>query len=183
MRRAALLSIIGVLRRGPDSGLRPADGFESGGAPGRAGEDGRVNGPDGLRQETAALRERISRLNAAILPISASLDLDTLLHEVVDSARALTGARYGMIATVDEAGTIREFVAAGMSAHERRHICRHMCRHIFGLAARTPVLRTPPGPSGRATAGGPARPRPLARLLRGFDAVEDLKPKGIISVA
>ena len=81
-----------------------------------------MNDPDGLRQENAALRERISRLNAAILRISASLDLDTVLHEVVDSARALTGARYGMIATVDDAGAIQEFIAPGLSADERRHM-------------------------------------------------------------
>ena len=81
-----------------------------------------MNGPDGLRQENAALRERISKLSAAILRISASLDLDTVLREVVDSARALTGARYGMIATVDAAGVIQEFIAPGLSADERRHM-------------------------------------------------------------
>ena len=81
-----------------------------------------MNGPDELSQEIAALRERISRLNAAILRINASLDLDTVLHEVVDSARALTGARYGMIATVDDAGAIQEFIASGLSADERRHM-------------------------------------------------------------
>ena len=81
-----------------------------------------MNSPDELRQENAALRERISMLNAAILRISASLDLDTVLREVVDGARALTGARYGMIATVDDTGTIREFVASGLSADERRHM-------------------------------------------------------------
>ena len=81
-----------------------------------------MNSPDELRQENAALRERISRLSAAILRISASLDLDTVLNEVVDSARALTGARYGMIATVDEGGAIQEFVASGLSADERRHM-------------------------------------------------------------
>ncbi len=32
---------------------------------------------------------------AASLRISASLDLNTVLHEVVESARALIGARYG----------------------------------------------------------------------------------------
>ena len=42
---------------------------------------------------------RLSALGAAMLRISASLDLDTVLHEVVDRARALTGARYGAIAT------------------------------------------------------------------------------------
>ena len=81
-----------------------------------------MNGPDELRRENAVLRERISALNAAILRISASLDLDTVLREVVDSARALTGARYGMIATVDDTGAIQEFIAPGLSADERRHM-------------------------------------------------------------
>ena len=41
-----------------------------------------------------ALRARISALSAASLRINASLDLETVLNEVVESARALTGARY-----------------------------------------------------------------------------------------
>ena len=94
-------------------------------------EDGRMNGPDGLRQENAALRERISMLSAAILRISASLDLDTVLREVVDSARALTGARYGMIATLDEGGAIEEFIAPGLSADERRHMAEWPPGHRF----------------------------------------------------
>ena len=81
-----------------------------------------MDGPDELRQENAALRERISKLSTAILRISASLDLDTVLREIVDSARALTGARYGMIATVDEAGGIEEFIAPGLTPDERRHM-------------------------------------------------------------
>ena len=48
--------------------------------------------------ETAALRARISALSAASLRISASLDLEMVLNEVVESARALTGARYGVLA-------------------------------------------------------------------------------------
>ena len=81
-----------------------------------------MDGPDELRQENAALRERISKLSAAILRISASLDLDTVLREIVDSARALTGARYGMIATVDGAGGIEEFIAPGLTPDERRQM-------------------------------------------------------------
>ena len=68
------------------------------------------------------MRERNARLHAAILRIGASLDLDTVLREVVDSARALTGARYGMIATVDDAGEIEEFIASGLSDDERRQM-------------------------------------------------------------
>ena len=102
-----------------------------------------MNGPDELRQEIAALRERTARLNAAILRISASLDLDTVLREVVDSARALTGARYGMIATVDQAGAIQEFIAPGLSADERRHMAEwpHGYQFFEHLSALPGALR------------------------------------------
>ena len=70
--------------------------------------------------ETAALRARISALSAASLRISASLDLEMVLNEVVESARALTGARYGAIATIDEAGAPQDFVTSGFTADEHR---------------------------------------------------------------
>ena len=57
----------------------------------------------------------ISTLCAAILRINASLDLETVLREIVDSARALTGARYGLIVTVDDAGRPRDFVTTGLA--------------------------------------------------------------------
>ena len=72
-----------------------------------------------LRREIAALEQRVSRLSAAILRSSASLDLDTVLKEVVDSARTLTAARYGVIVTVDEIGRIQEFVTAGFTPEEQ----------------------------------------------------------------
>ena len=64
--------------------------------------------------------ERTSILSAAILRISASLDLGTVLREVVMSARALTGARNGIIAAVDEAGRPQEFVMSGLTPDEER---------------------------------------------------------------
>ena len=66
--------------------------------------------------------ERISRLSAAILRISASLDVNTVLHEVVDSARALTGARYGLITAFDEAGQPEGLVASGFTDDEHRQL-------------------------------------------------------------
>ena len=47
-----------------------------------------------LRREIEALRERLSRLSEASLRINESLDLDSVLQGVLDSARTLTGARY-----------------------------------------------------------------------------------------
>ena len=71
-------------------------------------------------REIEVLRERISALSAAILRISASLDVTTVLQEAVDSARALTVARYGIITTVDDAGEVRDFVSSGITEEEHR---------------------------------------------------------------
>ena len=61
---------------------------------------------------------RISRLCAALGRITASLEPETVLTEVVEGARALTGARYAMITTVDESGGPREVVTSGVSTEE-----------------------------------------------------------------
>ncbi len=72
------------------------------------------------KKEIEALRERVSTLSAAILRISASLDMGTVLQEAADSARALTGARYGVIVTVDEAGDPKDCVTSGLGEDEAR---------------------------------------------------------------
>ena len=65
---------------------------------------------------------RISRLSAAMLRISQSLELSTVLAEVVESARALTGARSGVITTIDARGAIEDFVTAGLPPEARRQM-------------------------------------------------------------
>ncbi len=96
---------------------------------------------------TAGSAERESALGAAILRIGASLDLDTVLEEVVESARALTGAAYGVIATVDEAGAPRDFVTSGFTGEEHRameswqdghRLFAHL--HALGAPLRLPDL-------------------------------------------
>ncbi|MDE0060801.1 MAG: response regulator [Defluviicoccus sp.] len=78
--------------------------------------------PDEARRENEALRQRVSALSDAILRVNASLDLDTVLGEVVESARALTGARWGVIATVDEAGAPQDFVFSGFTPEDRQEL-------------------------------------------------------------
>ncbi|MDE2874296.1 MAG: response regulator [Gemmatimonadota bacterium] len=75
-----------------------------------------------LPHRTEAEQERISSLCDAILRISASLDLDTVLQEIVDSARALTGAAKGAITTVDERGRPRHFLTSRVTREELRQI-------------------------------------------------------------
>ena len=98
--------------------------------------------------EVEALRERVSRLSAAVLRISDSLDLDTVLQEVVDGARALTDARYGMIATVDDTGSIAEFISSGFTPDEESEVVSwadgpRFFQHLRDLAAPLRVADLP----------------------------------------
>ena len=73
-----------------------------------------------LERENAALRDRLSRLSEASLRINESLDFDTVLQRVLDSACSLTGARYGVITLLDESGRIQDFVYSGLTPEESR---------------------------------------------------------------
>ena len=92
-------------------------------------------------RENQALRERISTLTGAILRISATLDLDTVLTEVVASARGLTGARYGVIVTVDESGAPSDFVFSGVTPEEQQELLAWP-----GSGRLVQHLRESPGP-------------------------------------
>ncbi len=71
-----------------------------------------------LRREDRSLRDRFARLSATVLRINSSLDLNTVLQEVVDSACALTGADQGVITMIDGSGRLMDFLTAGMSDDE-----------------------------------------------------------------
>ena len=99
-----------------------------------------MNRHDEATQQTEPPPGRISALSAAILRINASLDVDSVMREVVDSARALTGARYGAIATTDERGEVRDFVTSGVGPEQRRAMMEwpggpQLFEHLYGLAA------------------------------------------------
>ena len=96
---------------------------------------------DDLRRELQAAHERIAALSAAILRTGASLDLATVLQEAVDTARALTSARYGIIVTLDEAGEVIDFVTSNFTDEERRRFVAWPDRPRF--SAR---MRELPGP-------------------------------------
>jgi DNA-binding response OmpR family regulator/signal transduction histidine kinase len=91
-----------------------------------------------LRDRVQVLERRISSLSRAAVRISTSLDSDAVLQEVVNSARALTGARYGLITTVDEVGRPRRFVGSGITAAQHRRLTGwadgpRLFEHLTGL--------------------------------------------------
>ncbi len=75
---------------------------------------------DRLRRENRTLRARLSRLSEVSLRVTESLDLDTVLQEVVDGARSLTDARYGAVGVFDDSGRIRDFITSGITPEERQ---------------------------------------------------------------
>ena len=71
-------------------------------------------------RENESLRERLSRLTGASLRINESLDFDTVLQEVADSAKALTASRYAAITVLDEAGQLSAFCVSGLTSEEHQ---------------------------------------------------------------
>ena len=63
-------------------------------------------------------RDRLSLLSQASLRINESLDFDSVLQQVVDSARELTGARYAGMSILDVSGGLERFVTSGFSPEE-----------------------------------------------------------------
>jgi len=79
-----------------------------------------ANDADPLRGRMEALQERVSGLSGAMLRISGSLDLDTVLQEIVDSARTLTRSAYGILTTLDQEGRPDRFLSSGITEDQHR---------------------------------------------------------------
>ena len=73
-------------------------------------------------EREAALRERLARLSQASLRINESLNFDTVLQGALDSACALTGARYGVMTLMDDGGRVGDFLSSGMTAEEAEQL-------------------------------------------------------------
>ena len=73
-------------------------------------------------QQTEAPRNRLSRLSEASLRINESLDLDTVLQEILDSARSLTDAWCGVIVTLDDKGQVEDFLASGLTDEDTQQL-------------------------------------------------------------
>ena len=75
-----------------------------------------------LVHEIEGLQDRLSRLSEATLRINESLDFDNVLHEVLENARLLTEARYGVITVFDEAGQVEDFLSSGLTSEESQRL-------------------------------------------------------------
>ena len=85
-------------------------------------EEDELKNPDERDQHIEALRNRLSKLSEASLRINESLDLDTVLQEILDSARTLTDALYGVIVSLDEKGQVEDFLFSGLTTEESQQL-------------------------------------------------------------
>ena len=88
--------------------------------------------------EIRTFRERLTSLAQAGLRINESLELDTVLQEVLDCARSLTGADYGIIVLVDDERRMQQLLWSGLSDGESQqlrniHHGEQLCEYISGL--------------------------------------------------
>ena len=83
------------------------------------GQEASLEEADRLRREIDALRNRLTRMREASLRINESLNLPTVLQEVIDSACSLTGARYGALVAVADSGEIETLITSGITPEDR----------------------------------------------------------------
>ena len=117
-------------------------------------------GPDGLPDTSRALLD-------AVTALSSDLDLGGVLGRIVDSACALTGARYGALGVLGPGGTLSEFITSGMSAEQRRSIGAPPRGHgILGLLISEPrPLRLHDIATHPASYGFPEHHPPMSSFL------------------
>ena len=96
-------------------------------------------------REIAELRQRLSLLSQAGLRITEDLDMETVLQGVLDSARSLTAARYGVITLHDAAGVPGDFLSSGMTPEETARLWTSpgWPQHFGYLAQLDGPLRVP----------------------------------------
>ena len=76
-------------------------------------------------RQIEALRNHFSKLSAANLRVRENLDLENVLHELLESARLLTDARCGVIAVLSEAGQLEAFFSSGLTEEESEKLWKH----------------------------------------------------------
>ncbi|MER6737913.1 sensor histidine kinase [Streptomyces puniciscabiei] len=97
---------------------------------------------DDLQQQVAqvrAARDRVHTLLDAVLAVGSDLDLEVVLHRIVESAVTLVDAQYGALGVLGEEGTIKQFVTVGMDVEAIARIGPYpRGEGILGLLIRHP---------------------------------------------
>ncbi|MET8565142.1 GAF domain-containing sensor histidine kinase [Streptomyces flaveolus] len=125
---------------------------------------------DDLQQQVVqvrAARDRVHTLLDAVLAVGSDLDLEVVLHRIVESAVTLVDAQYGALGVLGEEDTIKQFVTVGMDDEAIARIGHYpRGEGILGLLIRHPEpLRLANLADHPASAGFPNGHPPMASFL------------------
>ena len=123
-----------------------------------------------LQQQVAQVRgarDRVHTLLDAVLAVGSDLDLEVVLHRIVESAVSLVDAQYGALGVLGEEGTIKQFLTVGMDEEAIARIGHYpRGEGILGLLIRHPEpLRLANLAEHPASAGFPAGHPPMTSFL------------------
>ncbi len=95
-----------------------------------------------IGSDTGRLRQRLTALAQASLRLNESLELENVLQEVLDCARSLTGATYGIFVLVDAEFRLLHLLWSGIEGAASQDLSKFhrgqlICQYISGL--RKPV--------------------------------------------
>ncbi|MET8953350.1 sensor histidine kinase [Streptomyces sp. NPDC004393] len=125
---------------------------------------------DDLQRQVAQVRaaqDRVHTLLDAVLAVGSDLDLEVVLHRIVESAVTLVDAQYGALGVLGEEGTIRQFITVGIDEDAIARIGPYpRGEGILGLLIRHPEpLRLANLAEHPASAGFPAGHPPMTSFL------------------
>lgn len=118
--------------------------------------------------EIQAVWQRVEHLCRAAIRITAEHDLDRVLQEIVDSARAVIDARYAALGVLNETGDgLGQFVVSGLSKQQFDRIGRlPEGQGILGMLIREPrALRIADVTTHDQSAGFPPNHPPMRSFL------------------
>ncbi|MFJ9084462.1 MULTISPECIES: GAF domain-containing sensor histidine kinase [unclassified Streptomyces] len=118
-------------------------------------------------QRVRATQNRVHTLLDAVLAIGSDLDLDVVLHRIVESAIHVVDCRYGALGVVGEEGGIKQFITIGIDDETIARIGHYpRGEGILGLLIRDPrPLRLPVLSDHPDSVGFPAGHPPMTTFL------------------
>jgi signal transduction histidine kinase len=114
-----------------------------------------------------ATRDRVHALLEAVVSIESDLDLETVLHRIVEAATTLVDAKYGALGVIGPDRRLSRLVTVGISEEEIAAIGRWPTGHgILGLLINEPsAIRLTDLSAHPASSGLPTDHPPMRRFL------------------
>ena len=117
--------------------------------------------------EVMHTRDRVHNLLDAVLAVGSDLDLQTVLHRIVEAAVRLADARYGALGVIGTQGKLSQFLTVGIDEETRARIGPLPHGHgLLGVLIRDPQpLRLDDLAEHPATSGFPRHHPPMKSFL------------------